>query len=201
MKKFLMTVPQQKKLDPYLYEAVDNSKLIYEEKTAFPLIPVINGYLKRGEAFQIIAVKEDDICTDLNYEKLKEELKGLFQKNNIPYDENQHLKLVEVPYRDDINAQLEVFRKLIKEFDSGDEIYACITYGSKPSEIVITMLLRYLRQIKRNCYISCIVYGKILWEIHEAKLYDLTALLHLDDILLAVSELENAEQLIEKLTI
>lgn len=201
MKKFLTIVPQQETLDKYLYEAMDNSRLTYSEKTAFPLIPVINGYLKPEEDFMIIAVTADYEYTIRNREKLKMELKDVLQKNGIAYDEEKNFKSVEIPFADDINAQLEMFRKVVKAFDSGDDIYACITYGSKPSEIIEIMLLRYLRQIKRNCYISCIVYGQINRKIDEARIYDLTALLHLDDILVAASDLENAEQFIENLTL
>jgi hypothetical protein len=54
--------------------------------------------------------------------------------------------------------------------------------------MVELMALRYARQIKKGCYISCIVYGQYDWDKKQMKLYDETALAHLDDIVRMLAE-------------
>lgn len=201
MKKFIVFSPQQAKLEKVDYEAMDNSKLKYGT-TAFPIIPAINGYLKEGEEFEILAIVAEYDNTRRNFEKLKEELKELFEKKNIPYDEQKHLKEITIPYDDGTDTQLLLFRKLVDKMDNGDEIYACITYGSKPAEIVELMMLRYIRQIKKNAYIGCIVYGHKEWGEPKGRIYDVTALVHLDDIIQMAGNVkeEEGEALIDNLT-
>ncbi len=192
MKKFIVFSPQQFKLEKIDYEVMDNSKLKYG-KTAFPIIPVINGYLKENEEFKILAIVGEHENTLRNFEELKEELNELFEMNKIPYDEQKNLKKISIPYEDGIDNQLLLFHKLLPEVGSDDEIYACITYGSKPSQIVELMLLRYVRQIKKNAYISCIVYGHKEWGEAKGKIYDVTALVHLDDVIRLAANITEAE--------
>ena len=123
------------------------------------------------------------------------ELSDLFQEKNIPYNEEEQLKVIDIPFDDGIDAQLELFGKLVKELNDWDEIYACITYGSKPAEIVELMMLRYIRQVKRNAYIGCVVYGQVKWREKIARIYDVTALVHLDDII-QMAGIEHGEDFI-----
>lgn len=202
MKKFVTFASQQEKFSKFEYEAVDNSRLKYG-LTAYPIIPVINGYLEKEDDFEILVIVAECEDTRRNYEVLKDELRDLFQEKNISYDEEKQLKVISIPFDDGIHAQLELFRKLVEKLNDWDEIYACITYGSKPSEIVELMMLRYIRQIKKNAYIGCVVYGQVKWKEQKARIYDLTALVRLDDIIQIARNVEEeaGELLIKNLTI
>lgn len=203
MKKFISFAAYQREatLKKVHYEVVDNSRLEYE-KTCFPIIPVINGYLEAGEEFQIIVITPEQEDTIRNCTVLREEIKELCAKKQIIFEEEKQFKVISVAYADDIDTQLDTFRKVIKELQSEDEIYACISYGSKPAEIVELMALRYARQIRENVFIGCIVYGKVDWRRTDlAWIYDVTALVHLDDIIQTISGMENPDNLMENLTI
>lgn len=202
MKKFISFASYQSEatLKKVLYEAVDNSRLEYGE-TRFPILPVINGYLEQEEEFEILVITPEQEDTIRNCTVLKEEIKELCEKKQIVFEEEKQFKVISVAFADDVDAQLDMFRKVIKELHSEDEIYACITYGSKPAEIIELMALRYARQIRKNVFIGCIVYGKVDWRKGLAWIYDVTALVHLDDIIQTISGMENADTLIENLTI
>ena len=202
MKKFVTFSSQQERISKYEYEAVDNSRLKYG-LTAYPIIPVINGYLDEEDEFEVLVIVADYEFTKKNFELLKEELRELFIQKNIPYNEEKQLKEISIPYDDGINNQMLLFRKLLDELNDWDEIYACITYGSKPAEIVELMMLRYIRQIKKNAYIGCVVYGQVKWKENIARIYDLTALVRLDDIIQMAGNVsqEDGESLIKELTI
>ena len=202
MKKFISFASYQKEKDlkKVHYEAVDNSRLEYAE-TCFPIVPVVNGYLEQGEEFELIVITPEQEDTVRNCTVLKEEIKELCAKKQIIFEEETQFKVISVAYADDIDTQLDTFLKVIKELQSEDEIYACITYGSKPAEIVELMALRYARQIRENVFIGCIVYGKVDWRNSLAWIYDVTALVHLDDIIQTISGMENPDTLMENLTI
>ena len=209
MKKFVTFASQQKpeKFEKFKYEAVDNSRLRYGA-TSYPIIPVINGYLDAGDEFEVLAIVADYEHTRKNFEVLKEELKEVLEQKGIPFDEEKQLKVISIPFDDSINTQMSLFGKLLEQLNDWDEIYACITYGSKPAEIIELMMLRYIRQIKKNAYIGCVVYGHIKWgkdktEEKKAYIYDLTALVRLDDIIHTAGKLnqQSGELLIKNLTV
>ena len=43
-----------------------------------------------------------------------------------------------------------------------EELYACITYGTKPTPIVESMALNYAYKLKKNVSVGCIVYGRFM---------------------------------------
>ena len=85
MKKFFMIAPLQPVfldsetgevikdlLCSSIYQAAGNRKLMYQHKTRFPLIPVINGYALEGEEIRVIAVTPDTKSAWYHIEQLKE---------------------------------------------------------------------------------------------------------------------------------
>ena len=96
MKKFVTFSSQQQpeRFSKLKYEAVDNLKLEYG-LTAYPIIPVINGYLEKEEEFEILVVVADSDSTRKNCEVLKEELRALFKEKKIVYNEEKQLKIID----------------------------------------------------------------------------------------------------------
>ena len=198
MKKFITFAPQQEKLGKTNYIVQNNLRLEFGE-TRFPIMPVINGYLEKNEEYKIIAVVAEHEFMIRNTDYLKEEIENLCEKKGIRYDEKTNFEEIRVAFDDGIETQLSIFQMIIQKLQDGDELYACITYGSKPAEIVELMALRYARQIKKNVYIGCVVYGQVDWKMKTSKIFDLTALLHLDDIVHTVSEMQgiNPEEVLK----
>lgn len=187
MKKFLCFSPRQgeNSLTKQVYEAIDNTALRYGE-TRFPIIPVIAGYALPGEEIRVIAVTEDYPNSIHNLSLLEDAVNEVIKEKALKCS---GVERISVAYDDSVTSQLDVFQKLIDVIEDDDELYACITYGSKPSPLVELMALRYARVAKKNTIVRCVVYGQKNHITKEAKIYDVTALVQLDDIVRVLAQL------------
>ena len=183
MKKFICVVPQQREGSLYAnhYEPVGNRRLAYGD-TRFPVMPMINGYVQPGEEFRVIAILQDYDCCYRNLEYLEEELAALTQKKGLNCPNG--VETIQIPFSEALDTHLETFQKLIAKLDDDDDLYACITYGSKTVPLVEIMALKYAYRIKRNASIGCIVYGQMdrTLEPPKPRIFDVTALIQLDEI-------------------
>lgn len=181
MKTFLSFVPRQKKeaLKETVYEPAENPALAYG-KTHFPIIPVINAYAQPGETIcMLLVVEEYENCRE-NAKVFQAEFQALCEKKGLICPE---ITVISVPYDDSVTTQITAFQKLTEQIRDDADLYACITYGSKPAPIVELMALRYARQLKKDTYIACVVYGQYDHNQGKAVLYDVTALARLDDMM------------------
>ena len=181
MKTFISFIPRQPegRLAAVTYEPVDNELLAYGP-TCFPIIPVINGYCEEGETIRMLLIVEDYENCRRNADVFRREFDDLCEKKKLNCAGIEELS---VPFDDSAATHIATFRALTENIHDGDELHACITYGSKPSPMVELMALRYARQLKKGTYISCVVYGQIDHLTHTAKIYDETPLAKLDDMM------------------
>ena len=181
MKKFFLVTSQlsKDKLTQQSYEPADNPDLAYGS-VHFPAIPLVNAHIKRGDDIKVITVTYDTPNCHRNLELLNNELAQVCSDNGVTYE----LESIEVPFDDSIKAILNVYQQLISRVEDGDDLFADITYGSKPMPIVLTMALQYAYRTKENVSIGCVTYGQISHhkETQDAKIYDVTALVQLDEI-------------------
>lgn len=184
MKTFISFSPQQVTLKQALYEPRGNERLAYGP-TSFPIIPVINGYTLPGEEIRVILVIQDHEPCRVNSETFRAELEALCSSKQLRCPAIEEIC---VPFDDSVATHIATFQKLIDHIHDGDDLHACITYGSKPSPMVELMALRYARQVKKDTYISCIAYGQVNFRTGEAGIYDETALAHLDDIIRVLAQ-------------
>ena len=198
MKKFITFIPRQ---DPQnllsgQYAAMDNPKLDYHA-TCFPILPVMNGYTEPGEEVQLIALDERYDNSGFNLPRLEEETAMLEAEKNI----RVKVTAITVPFDDSMEAHLNVFQKLIEEIEDGDDLYACITYGSKPSPVVILLALQYAAKIKSRTSVSCIVYGQMNHHTREGRIFDLTAMMQMNELLdtLARARVKNVEEVLRRI--
>ena len=187
MKKFLMVTSQLSEgmLRENVYMPVDNSLLKFGP-TRFPAIPLINAHLEMEDAVEVITVTYDIPECHHNLSLLEDEINKVCSAKNATY----RLDSILVPFDDSIKAILNVYQELIARVDDGDDLYADITYGSKPMPIVLTMALQYAYRTKREVSIECVVYGQISHhrETKDARIYDVTALVQLDEIVRLVAD-------------
>ena len=193
MKTFFTNVPLQVKgkLDRYVYAPVGNDRLGMSESTSFPILAAVNGYVEAGEEFRIIAVCPDSEDGRRNMDALRGETEAICQRNNICCH-----SLVSVPgaKSERVSDQVAVFQRLIDYVEEDDELFACITFGTKPQSQVLLMALQYAYRVKRNTSICCVVYGQVDRsagrepESWKAYIYDETALLQLDEIVRILAE-------------
>lgn len=186
MKKFFTAIPLQVagQLSKYRYEPVGNTRLDMEDGVSFPILTAVHGYVQPGERFQVIAAVADTPVGRANCQALRQELAELCAKYDLIPPE---VAEVPVPADESVAAHSATFEKLISYAGDGDELFACITFGTKPLSMAIRMAVQYAYRVKRDTTISCIVYGSVERPGKEradwrAKVYDETALVRLDEI-------------------
>lgn len=191
MKKFIMMTPLQVRgqLKSNVYQPVGNELLRCERATCFPLIPVINGYAQPGEEIRVIALTPETEAARANFETLKQELSALQAEKGFVCAGPE---CIPITYAGDVNTQIELFRKLMKVFSDGDTLYGCLTYGNKTMPIAELMAIEYAYRVLKDVSIGCLVYGE---RDHSAptltlRVYDITALIHLDEVVRLMAELK-----------
>lgn len=194
MKKFITVIPLQVRgqLRQYHYQAVGNERLELGSATSFPILAAVNGYVEPGEAFRVIAVSADTDDARRNQEALRAELEALCQKRGFVCP--AQLDIVMAPADERVSSHISVFQDLIDLVEDDDELFACITYGTKPLSQAVLLAVQYAYRVKRNASISCVVYGQIdrsqsaestAW---TAKIYDETALIQLGEIVRVLAD-------------
>lgn len=204
MKVFFTGVPLQGPgmLKRYFYRPVGNAKLAMEEGTSFPIITAVNGYVDTGESFRVVAVCPDSEDGHRNLGWLEEELDALCAKKGCICTQ---IKVVPAQRTERVTDQVTVFQRLIELVEENDELFACLTFGTKPQSQVLLMAVQYAYRIKRNTSISCILYGQVDRSIGQdpdrwgACVYDETALLQLDEVvrILAERKISNPKAVID----
>ena len=181
MKKFLMVTPQlsEAMLEKKTYVPVDNSSLKYGP-VHFSAIPLVAAHVETGEEICVITVTYDIPDCHRNLELLASELSDACKRKGATCS----IDSIVVPFDDSITAILNVFQQLISRIEDGDELYADITFGSKPMPIVLTMALQYARRVRKGVFVECVTYGQVSHHLdsREAKIFDVTALVQLDEL-------------------
>lgn len=187
MKKFITVIPLQVQgqLRRYHYQAVDNSRLQMDGPTSFPILTAVNGYVQPGEEFRLLAIAADSEDGRRNCAVLRDELERLCRTKGCPCPQ---IETIPAPADEGVAAQIAAFQRLIACVEDDDELFVCVTYGTKLLSQVTLMVVQYAYQAKKNTSISCVVYGQIDRsggqepERWTARIYDETALLQLGEI-------------------
>ena len=182
MKKFFTNIPLQTRgnLATYVYKPVGNDLLGMETPTSFPIITAIRGYVKPGEDFRLIAVVADSDDGARNLAALKGEVEALCAERGILCPAG--VETVPGPPDQTVASHVDTFHALIDFVDDNDELFGCITFGTKPMSQALQLALQYAYRMKKNVTISCIVYGEVDRVTSTASVYDETALLQLGEI-------------------
>lgn len=203
MKKFFTAIPLQKQgqLHSQLYHPMGNSKLRCDTPIAFPILAAVNGYTELGEDIRVVAVVTDNDDAKRNLEIFRESLGEICQVRGIHCSAG--VETVTVPQDDRVAVHIATFQKLIDLVEDNDELFACMTFGTKPLAQAMLLAVQYAYRVKNNARISCIVYGQIdrSQEKAQASIYDMTALVQLDEIvhLLAQRGVRNPKATIDML--
>lgn len=192
MQRFITVIPLQiaGQLRRYRYQAVGNTRLAMEEETSFPILTAINGYASQEEPFEAIAVTADTEDCRRNLEALRAELDALCLRRGLRC---AGVREVPAPSGEEVANHVALFQRLIDCVEDDDELFACITFGTKPLSMAVRMAVQYAYRVKRNVSIPCIVYGSITRSGSDASgwtasVYDETALIRLDEIVRMLAE-------------
>ena len=200
MKKFIMCCPLQPegKLDKIQYASSGDEKLKLDKPTRFPVIPLINGYAEDGEKVEIILIRSEYENTKLNEEYLRQEAGELEKEKNIEIT----IVPVDTPYNETISTELDLFVDIIGHINDGDMLFACATYGTKPTPIIEIMAVNYGYRALNNVSIGAIVYGQRDFnKPGMGELFDITALFYMDEMVnkLAQAKTKNPGDVIKRI--
>lgn len=193
MKKFFTAVPLQSSpsgLERLTYQALGNTKLQMGGDTSFPILTAVNGYAVPGEDFRLIAVMADTDATRRNREELSRQLTELCGRKGLSCPNGVETVLAEDSQT--VAAHAGTFLKLLDFVDDDDELFSCMTFGTKPLSQAMMLAVQYAYRVKRNASISCVVYGEVdrsgpkPWT--AGRVYDMTALIQLDEIIHMLAE-------------
>ena len=190
-KVFISAIPAQPKgqLKSPVYEPHGNSKLAYGE-TRFPIIPVINGYAESGDIVRVIAILTEGENFTHNFDEyFVPDIGNIAREKGLVFGGVETIRTAD---SEDIDTQLKLFGDIIGKVNDEEEIYACITYGTKPTPIVESMALSYAYRLKKGVSIGCIVYGRYFNYDPNGNngIYDTTALFYMDSIVNKLAELK-----------
>lgn len=183
MKKFFTSVsmqPERSDLGVFQYHAPDNSRLQMDEAVSYPILTAVNGYAVPGEPFRVIAVGSPE-CPQRNRKALEDQLAALCERRGLCLPAVEY---VQTPPDDQVVSHMATFQKLLDYVDDDDELFCCMTFGTKPQSQTLLLAIQYAYRVKRNASISCILYGHVTRTAEGSRgtVYDMTALTQLDEI-------------------
>lgn len=195
MKRFITYISMQGEnlLKKVKYEPVDGVGLTVERETYFPVSLLVDNYAEENEEIELICLKErDNPDIDRNYGILKDEISEILSGRNCKCN----YKVIELNAEENIDNHLHAFAEIIACVEDGDTIHSCVTFGTKPIPIIEMMALDYAYRVKKDVTIGSVVYGKLDRRDPEntsAKIYDITALFFMSQIVGHLAEMKTAE--------
>ncbi len=205
-KAFLCQIPIRL---PFLchYEAKDSRELQVDHPVRFPLLLLLEAYAKPEDEVRLVLTynsEEDREVIEALREDVRELQRTVGFRCNV--DSPEDFRLVEQAFEQHLTYQKKLFVRLLDEFDDVDEIYADISFGNKPTPIIVTRLLDYFQRT-RPLRVGHIIYANVF--LHEAEegetatgyVYDVTGLIRLSNIiqLVAASGTDTPDDMLRQL--
>ncbi len=208
MKRFILTIPIQtgRGLKKVHYECGDGTELLKNNReTSFPIIVPMSNAVKKDETIKVTALLIDREKVPVNYELFKQELDELANEIGFKYELND----IRMDDREDSKTHLKLFKDLAREFagSSDEELYASITYGTKPMPMLMLMALTYAYKLCDSFTIESIVYGSMVHSTDDSVppkccIYDVSSLFYLNSAVnnMAGLDLDDPLALIDQMT-
>lgn len=198
MKKFITTAPRQAVVpemtgrpETECYRAVDNPLLQYDVPACFPLLPLINAYVVLGDCFEVFILTAQYENCYRNFDYLKAEIETISRQIGA----SCIVTMIEIPFDETITTHLDTFRKLIEQAEPRDIFYADITYGTKPTPMIEIMALNYAYRVCDNVSVECVVYGEKDFQSGKKRIFDVTSLFFMDQIVNELAKSRNKDPL------
>ncbi|MDE6789873.1 MAG: TM1812 family CRISPR-associated protein [Ruminococcus sp.] len=191
MKRFISTIPIQPegslhKTNYLLME--DNALLKTDRTTRFPILIPLENSVSEGEKIIVTVILIDRPNVPRNYELFKEELKELSQLKKFTYE----IVEVRTPDSEIAKNHLDLFKNISTLFANNrdEELYACITYGTKPMPMLLMMALTFAYKLCDSFTIESIVYGGFEHSLNQSFIYDVSSMFYLNS---AVNNMANLD--------
>ncbi len=159
MRHFITVIPLQPQasLHALHYENKESvNGLDNDLETQFPIIVPMSNSVEKDEEIRVTAVVTDHEHARANLETFKSSMETLSNEKGFRYT----LEIIDVEYNESSEKHMKLFEDLISSFRAGDRITADVTYGNKPTPMVILMALNYAYQFCENTAVDMVVYGE-----------------------------------------
>lgn len=192
LKTYITTVPLQGKLDPMLYQ---RERAEAPTATCFPIVQVIRDTLEPGDTVRLLAIRQENVDTARNYQRLLEELAQLGIAE-------AQVELVHLPEDQRPETLIGLCRDLVDALPQVTRVYACITYGSKSIPVVTLTALSCAEATHTELEVGGVYYGEVKREngkVVGARLYEMSALYQLAGLVGTMRDSKTAEEVFRQL--
>lgn len=197
MKHFITFMTQQKHLENQTYDNVEGvSALEHDFMTAFPiLIPMANS-VESGEEIKLTVVNTNDPnhYGERNYGMFTEQLSELQRKKGFTCK----ITNLEVPFEESLKKQMKLLEDIVSTFEPDDVITADVSYGNKPSPMVLLTALSFADNFLENTFVKMLVYGGVAFGEGDRKfsfINDVTSLFYMNSLVNRMSLTKPADPL------
>ena len=200
MKKYISTITLQTGGTQKHYYRDEKGLDTPRVYTAFPILQQISDTAAAGEDIRVITIVVGGIQNNQNYTAFAQELDSLAKERGFSFTHTA----IDKEDTEEVNSIITLFSNIINQVSDGDQLYACVTYGTKPIATVTTMALHYAYRIKENVVVKAVKYGLKDWNATQEPvciLYDTTALFYIDCLIdrIAAMKLEDPESALKSL--
>ena len=191
MKKFITTITLQHQgaeKHAYIQEGVTTPRIM----TAFPILQKVRDVVSAGEQIALVPLVVGSPQESRNYREFEQELQALAAERGFTYTLNPICK----ENNEKVESMIRLFSDIICQVSDGDQLYACVTYGTKPMATLTTMALHYAYRVKKQVSVEAIVYGLKNWGAENepvCSLYDTTALFYIDCLIDRIADMQVAD--------
>ena len=192
LKTYITTVPLQGKLDPMLYQ---RERAEAPTATCFPIVQVMRDTLEPGDTVRLLAIRQENVDTARNYQRLLEELAQLGIAK-------EQVELVPLPEDQRPETLIGLCRDLVDALPQVTRVYACITYGSKSIPVVTLTALTCAEATHTELEVGGGYYGEVKREngkVVGARLYEMAALYQLAGLVGTMRDSKTAEEVFRQL--
>lgn len=179
MKKFIFTIPIQKpEFSKNVNYLSDFDSLKNDLVTKFPiLIPIVNS-VKESEHIKIIAICINHENTKVHMPVFQEELDNIAKNIGFSYE----IEFIHTEFNESLNSHISLYLDLIEFFSDNDILTADVTYGTKPTPMIIKMALSFAKNYYNNVFIDKIIYASLNFITGESKVHDVSSLFYMERV-------------------
>ena len=203
MKHFISSMTLQPFLNPVHYNNTESVPMLENSMvTPFPALIPISNLAKGGEKIRVttIITKDPDGRCAGYYNNYLEELERLAQENGFQFTAD----IIEVDYSESSAKQLKLFEDLICNITPDEELIADVTYGNKPTPMVMLMALSYAYRYIDNTSVKAVIYGELdhtkkadrsKGEVQQGNIFDVSSLFYLNSVMTQLASLNPEDPL------
>ncbi len=184
MKHFITTIALQEHLSAISYRNIEDAAYLENDREfTNPVLIPLKNLAERGEKIRITAIVTNDENSrcERNLKIFQEEVKTLCKEIGFEYDGVEELS---VEYAESTMKHLKFFEALIEHIHDGDELIVDITYGNKPTPIVLQLALTFVYLYKENTVVKALTYGEFVHgPDRKGYIYDVSALFYMNSIM------------------